>query len=121
MTDGNFRWNGSTTTAVLELRKKVLSILVHTVDVTINVDSVTVSPVLWLVDIEFIKALTDLLRVNFLRNVDHLCSILHQTAVLSFRRLVWTETSPLSWVKVTSFEVRLAADERRGYPAHVRE
>ena len=119
VTNANFRRNGSTTSAVLELRKEVLSVLVHTVNVTVDVNSVTISPILWLIDVEFVETLANFLWIDFFRDIDHLSCVLYQTTVLPFRRLVWTETAPLSRVKVTGFEVRLASNQRRRNTTHV--
>ena len=97
-----------------------LSSLVDAVDVAVNVNSVPVGPVIGLVNVKFVEAFTDFNLVDVLGNVDHLGSVLHETAVLSFRGLVGAQASPLSGVQISSFEVRLATHQRRGHTAHVR-
>jgi hypothetical protein len=84
---------------------------VNSVNVTVDVNSITISPIIWLVDIQFVKTLTDFFS-GFFRDIDHLSCVLYKTTVLSFRGLVRTKTTPLSRVQVTGFEVRLAADQR---------
>ena len=121
MTDGYLGWNRSTPSAVLELRKKILSVLVHTVDVSVHVNSITISPVLGLINVEFIKALSNFLWINFFRDVDHLSRILYQSTILTFRCLVWTQATPLRWVQISSFKMRLTSNQWRGHSAHVRE
>ena len=93
--------------------------LVDTVDVSVNVDSVTIGPVIGLVDVKFVKSLADFDLVNVFRDVNHLSSVLDQTTILTFRGFVGAEASPLGRVQVTSFKVRLTANQWRGYTAHV--
>ncbi len=90
MTNGDFRWNRTSASAVLELREKVLSVFVHTVNVTVDVNTITVCPVLRLVNIKLIEAFSDFLRVNLFGDVDHLRSVLYKTTILTLWRLVRT-------------------------------
>ena len=89
-----------------------LSSLVDAVNVSVDVNAITVGPVVWLVDIEFVKTLTDLNLVNVFGDVDHLSGVLHEATVLSFRCFVGTKSTPLGWVQISSLEVRLAAHQR---------
>ena len=90
MTNGDFRRNRTSASAVLELREKVLSVFVHTVNVTVDVNTITVCPVLRLVNIKLIEAFSDFLRVNLFGDVDHLRSVLYKTTILTLWRLVRT-------------------------------
>ncbi len=98
-----------------------LSSLVNAVDVAVDVDTIAVGPIIGLVNIQFVESLPDFNFIDVLGNVNHLCCVLYEATVLPFRSFVRAKAAPLGWVKVTGFEVRLAADQRGGYTAHVRE
>ena len=98
-----------------------LSALVDTVDVAVNVDAIAVGPVVGLVHVQFVEALSNLNLVNVFGDVNHLSSVLDQTAVLSFRGFVGAQSTPLGGVKVTGLEVGLASHERGSDTAHVGE
>ena len=98
-----------------------LPALVNPVNVTVDVDSVAVRPVIWLVDVKLVKAFANLNFIDVFGDVDHLCSVLHKATVLSFRGLVGAQSAPLGGVKVSCFEVRLTSDQGRSDTTHVRE
>ena len=98
-----------------------LASLVDAVNVAVNVHAVTVGPVIWLVNVEFIKAFSDFDFVNVFGNVDHLSRVLHETAVLTFGSFVRAESAPLGRVQISCFEVRLASHKRGGDTPHVRK
>ena len=95
--------------------------LVNAVNVSVDVNSVTVGPIIRLVDVEFIKTLTNLDFVDVFGDVNHLSGVLYQSTVLPFRGFVGAQTAPLGGVEVTGFEVRLATDQWRGHATHVGE
>ena len=62
--DGNFRGNHSSASGRLEVVHEFLAALVNAVDVTVDVDTITVGPIVWLVDVKFVKAFPDLNLVD---------------------------------------------------------
>ena len=120
VSDGNFRRDGSTSASGLEVANQVLSVLVDTVNVTVDVNTVTRGPVVWFEDIKFIELLSNFNFADVFGDVNHLCGVLHKSTVLTFRGLVRAQAAPLCRVQVTCFEVRLASNQRRCYTAHVR-
>jgi hypothetical protein len=119
--DGNFRGNHSSSAGRLEVVHELLTSLVNAVDVSVDVDTITVGPIIRLVDVEFVESFPDLNLIDVFGNVNHLGSVLHQTTILSLRGFVGAKAAPLRRVKVSSFEVRLATDQWRGDTAHVGE
>ena len=110
--DRNLGRNRSTATGRLEVVNKTGTFLVDTVDITVDVNAVAVGPVIGLVHIKFVKTLVDFTLVNVFGNVDHLGGVLHKSTVLSFGSFVGAQSAPLGGVKVTSFKVRLASNQR---------
>ena len=121
VSDGNFRRDGSASTSGFEVANQVLSVLVNSVDITVDVNTVTRGPVVWFEDIQFIELLSNFDFADVFRDVNHLCCVLHQSTVLTFGGLVRAQAAPLCRVQITCFEVRLTSNKRRSNTAHVRE
>ena len=117
--DGDLGSNAAAPAPALEVSNQLVWILVQPVDVPVHVHACALGPVLWFLDSRFREQFLDIILGHGLGDVDHLGGVLHQTAVLPFGRLVGAQSPPLSRVKVTSLEVRLAAHQRAGDAAHV--
>ena len=112
VTNRDFSRDSSTSASGFEVANQILTVLVNTIDVTVNVNSVAGAPVFkFTVDIEFIELFSNFDFTDVFRNINHLSCVLHKTTVLTFRCLVWTQAAPLSRVQVTCFEVRLASNQ----------
>ena len=122
MSDTDFRTNPTASTTTLEVLNQLVRIHVQPENITIYVYSSTFCPSNGVrIYIGFCKKSLDLFLADGLRNINHLCCVLHKTTILSFRCLVGAETTPLGGVQITGLEVRLTADKRAGNPAHVRQ
>ena len=62
--NGNFRRNHSSASGRLEVVYEFLTALVNAVNVTVDVDTITVGPIVWLVDVKFVKTFPDLNLVD---------------------------------------------------------
>src|SRR5439155_21633 len=96
-----------------DLGHEVLRVLVEPNEVSVHVDPRELGLLaLHLLCPEVREEELDLLFWETLRDVNHQCEILDQSAILAFWRLVRTEAAPLGRMEVAGFEVGLGARER---------